>query len=183
MKAGEKHSGGMPEGSWGVERSDTPGSGVVRSRTPAGCQIRCSVPRIWHPAGMQEWRRSTVDPSRPVPRSKTEPVKIKKRCRNSPEMFTLFASVNQPPVSTGSVWWSFRREFQYAFRPLPRSLWCGFLWERLKASGPQKIATKSPQFYCLETAIMVISNHSTLANKFAVASTDCNMLFARPGKP
>ena len=35
-----------------------PRSGMVRSRTPAGCQNRCSVRRIWHPAGMQEWLRS-----------------------------------------------------------------------------------------------------------------------------
>ena len=35
-----------------------PGSGMVRSRTPAGCQNRCSVRKIWHPAGMQEWLRT-----------------------------------------------------------------------------------------------------------------------------
>ena len=183
MKAGEKHSGGMPEGSWGVERSDTPGSGMVRSRTPAGCQNRCSVRRIWHPAGMQEWLRNTVDPSCPVPRSKTAPVKIKKRCRNGPETFTLFASVNQPPVSTGSVWWSFRREFQYAFRP-PFSLsLVRISVGEVEGVGAAKIATKTPQSYCLEAAIMIKSDHSILANKCAVVSTDCNMLFARPGKP
>ena len=52
----------------------------------AGPVVALCVPR---PCVMKMFHapveRSTVDPSRPVPRSKTAPVKIKKRSRNSPE--------------------------------------------------------------------------------------------------
>ena len=52
----------------------------------AGPVVALCVPR---PCVMKMFHapveRSTVDPSRPMPRSKTAPVKIRKRCRNSPE--------------------------------------------------------------------------------------------------
>ena len=57
-EVGPRHPGGMPEGSRGSSGAMPPGSGMVRSRTPAGCQNQRSVRRIWHPAGMQEWLRT-----------------------------------------------------------------------------------------------------------------------------